>query len=262
MNRAGIRLQHHVDHRVPGQGVLEHHPRLAVVPVHQRVDQRERVAGAGVPAADQDRLARDGRRVSGRRSRSVSAEHPPGLAEEHPHHALHQVVVDALEVRRPDPPAEPGGQPEPEQHHQQQRLAGQVEHRRPTAAAAPASRPGSTGESAAATISHSGRVTQTRTVEQDDGRRDDQPPQQPRSSASSRSSRYVDAGVVRRVDPVLHPGEVAVGQERVVAARRAAGREHVRLDVARAARSSRGRTGAGGRSRTTPGPPPTAGAAA
>ena len=62
-------VQDHVDRGVPGQGVLEHHARLAVVPVHQRVDQHERVARPRVPAADQQRLARDGRRAPARRSR-------------------------------------------------------------------------------------------------------------------------------------------------------------------------------------------------
>ena len=49
--------EQHVDDRVPGQGVLEHDPRLAAVPVHQRVDQRERVARPGVPAGHQERDA-------------------------------------------------------------------------------------------------------------------------------------------------------------------------------------------------------------
>ena len=77
--------------------------------------------GPGVPAADQQRRARVRVRASGPSVSIRSAQHPPGLAEEHPHHALHQVVVDALEVRRPDPPAEARGEPEPEQDDQQQR---------------------------------------------------------------------------------------------------------------------------------------------
>ena len=71
--------------------------------------------------------------ASGRRTVGLDPQrqHPPGLPEEHPHHALHQVVVDALEVRRPHPAAEARGEPQPEQHQQQQRLAGQVEDHDP-----------------------------------------------------------------------------------------------------------------------------------
>ena len=87
----------------------------------------------------------------------LQPQHPPRLAEEDPHHALHQVVVDALEVRRAHPAAEarrrttaraapPAAAP---------RRSGRAS--RPTAAAAPASGPGSTGERTAATISHAGQ---------------------------------------------------------------------------------------------------------
>ena len=69
-------------------------------------------------------------------------------------------------------------------------------------------------------------------------------------------------GVVRRVDAVLHAGEVAAAEQRVVAARGAAGRAARGTRRGRAARPARGRTGAGGRSRRTPGPPPTVASAA
>ena len=52
----------------------------------------------------------------------VEPQHPLGLAEEHPHHALHQVVVEPLPVRRAHPPAEAGGQPVAEHDHEQQRV--------------------------------------------------------------------------------------------------------------------------------------------
>ena len=123
-------VQEHVDGRVPGEGVLEDDARLAVVPVHERVDQRERVARSRVPAADQQRLA--GVRVRGRAGGlDGQVEHPLGLAEEHPQQALHEVVVDALEVRRPHPPPEARRDPQPEQDDEQHALADQVEDRQP-----------------------------------------------------------------------------------------------------------------------------------
>ena len=100
-------VQQHVDRRVPGQRVLEDDPRLAVVPVHQRVDQHERVARVRRAGSRPAAAGPGARPVSGPSVSMLEPQHPPGLAEEHPHHALHQVVVDALEVRRPDPPAEP-----------------------------------------------------------------------------------------------------------------------------------------------------------
>ena len=123
-------VQQHVDGRVPRQRVLEDDARLAVVPVHQRVDQREGVARPRVPAADQQRLAgvRVGRRAGGL---DGQVEHPPGLAEEHPEHALDEVVVDALVVRRPDPRPEARRDPQPEQDDQQHALADQVQDQHP-----------------------------------------------------------------------------------------------------------------------------------
>ncbi len=55
-------VQQDADGRVPGEGVLEHDARLPAVPVHERVHQQERVARTGVPAAHQQRLARERRR--------------------------------------------------------------------------------------------------------------------------------------------------------------------------------------------------------
>ncbi len=126
----GDPVQQHVDGRVPRQRVLQYDARLTVVPVHQGVDQREGVARPRVPAADQQRLARV--RV-GRRSRGLDGqvEHPPGLAEEHPEHALDEVVVDALVVRRPDARPEARRDPQPEQDDQQHALADQVQDQHP-----------------------------------------------------------------------------------------------------------------------------------
>ncbi len=134
--------QDHVDGRVPREGVLEDDARLAAVPVQQRVHQGERVARPRVAAADENRPL--GVPVG---CRPVGADpqcqHPARLAEEADQRELHEVVVDAGEVRRPDLPPEARRQPQAEEHEQQQRLGCQVEERHPEAAAAPASGPGS-----------------------------------------------------------------------------------------------------------------------
>ena len=136
-------VQQHVDHRVPGERLLEHHPRLAVVGVHQRVDQHEGVGRARVPAGDDQLASREGVRRRALRG-DLEVHHALGLPEEHPGHGLHQLVVDALEVRRADPPPEAAGEPQPQQRRQQQRLQRQVEHEHPEEArrSPPAGHPG------------------------------------------------------------------------------------------------------------------------
>src|SRR5690349_20464452 len=100
-------------------------------------------------------------------------------------------------------------------------------------------RPGSTGDSAAAAISHSGKVTQSSTVSSTtSGARTTR-----RSSLVIRPARSSRVGgrevlpevVLRRlvglVDPELHGAEVPAPEQRVVTAGGAARREHVRLDT-------------------------------
>ena len=122
--------EQHPERRVPGEHLLEHDPRLAAVPVHQRVHQREGVPRAGVPAEHQQRLAGVGVR-GGPDGLDLQAQHPPGLAEEHHEVGLHQVVVDPLEERVADEDPEARGDPEPEQLHQDDALQGQVHHPEP-----------------------------------------------------------------------------------------------------------------------------------
>ncbi len=129
-------VEQHVDQRVPGQGVLEHHAWLAVVPVHQRVEQHQRVPRPGVPAGDQEREARVGVRL-----RAVGdhaqVEHAAGLGEQDPGHALHEVVVQALEVRGAQAAAAAAGQPVAQQDREAERLQAQVDHREPEQAQRP-----------------------------------------------------------------------------------------------------------------------------
>ena len=252
----GDPAQDHPDGGVPGQRVLEHHARLARVVVHQGVHQDERVARAGVPAAHQDRPARV--RVRGRaRDLDREVEHPPGLAEEHPQRALHEVVVDALPVRRADPPAEPGRQPVAEQHDEQHRLDGEVGDHQPQQPQRPpaAGQPGRDGRG--------GDQPQRR------GHPEQQPsarwsPARRRAGGTAGFSRadpveVGQRGVVRRLDLGLHPGEVAVGEDRVVARRRAAaGSTCTSTSGCGRPPRARGGTGAAGRSRRRPGRPATA----
>ena len=153
-------VQHHVDRRVPLQGVLEHDARLAGVPVHQRVHEEERVARAGVPATGPAAAARRTTSAAGPRRRPARAA-PAGLPEQDLQEPLHQVVVRPLEARRPDPPAEAAGHPQPEQHDQHHRLEQQVQQHHPEQP----QRPPPAGQdvaSAAATSSSTGRpVTAT-----------------------------------------------------------------------------------------------------
>ncbi len=122
--------EQHAERRVPGEHLLEHHPGLAAVPVHQRVHQDERVARTRMAAEHQQRLAGIGvrRRADGL---DLQAQHPPGLAEEHDQVALHEVVVDPLEERVADEHPEARGDPEPEELDQDEALQGQVHHAQP-----------------------------------------------------------------------------------------------------------------------------------
>ena len=122
--------QQHPERGVPGEGLLEHDPWLAAVPVHQGVHQRERVTGPRVPAEDQQRLARE--RVRARADGlDLQPQHPARLPEEHDQVGLHDVVVDPLEERPPQEQPEPRGDPEPEQLHQREALQRQVHHQQP-----------------------------------------------------------------------------------------------------------------------------------
>ena len=178
MNRAGIRLQHDVDHRVPGEGVLEDDAGLAGVPVHQRVDQRERVAGPGVTAADQDRLA--GMSVGGGAPRSPSAARArawprgrtPTSGPAPGRSGCLRSTASGSASRTRRPAQRPKSTTRSTASHVRYSIATHSIRRA-------LHRPGSTGESAAAPISHSGNVTQTTIGEHDDSGRDDQPPQRP-----------------------------------------------------------------------------------
>ena len=110
-------VQQHVDRRVPRQRVLEDDARLAVVPVHERVDQRERVARPGVPAADQQRLAGVGVRCRalGRRCRAAAPASPRGTA---PTSRPAPGRSGCPAVRRPHPAAATRREPVAEHHHE------------------------------------------------------------------------------------------------------------------------------------------------
>ena len=213
--------QHHVDRRVPREGVLQHHARLAGVPVQQGVHQDERVARPRVAAHHEHRSVRHARRV-----RPVGAdpqrEHAPGLAEEDDQRALDEVVVDAGEVRRPDPPAEAARDPQAEHHREQQRLEGQVDDHDPEQPQRPPparqERRQRRGADQPQRQGHPDRDGQA-----DHRRRDDEPAQCPGpgltvgSRAAERVVEVAAGGGVRRVDAGLHAGEVPVGEQRVVA---------------------------------------------
>ena len=88
----GQPVENDVDRGIPLQGVLEHDARVAPVPVHQRVDNQEGVAGAGVARHDDQRSA-----TVVRRRRALDddpdAEHPSCLPLQHPEEPSDDRVV-------------------------------------------------------------------------------------------------------------------------------------------------------------------------
>ena len=167
--------------------------------------------------------------------------------------------MDALPVRRTDAAAETRGEPPARTGSPAARS--RRSPRRPSArgCAAAASGPGSTGTSAATTISQSGSRTQSATASRIiagaiTSRRSSQ------ITAASRARREVVAATLRswprsaRGRGRSRGGRAASRPEPRCRARAARAPRHHR-----APRPARGRTDGGGRSRTRPGPPPTAG---
>ena len=223
-------VEDHVDRRVPGEGVLEDDPRLAVVPVQQGVHQHERVAGPRVAAHHQHRPVGHPRRV-----RPVGADpqrqHPPGLAEEDDQRALHQVVVDAGEVGRADPPAEAAGQPQAEQHRAASASRRWRRAAPATARAAPATGRAAPGRAPRPPAASTGRVTHISDRQADHRRGHHQPTEDPHERAPHGAAELrveeVPRGVVRRVDAGLHAARSRGGRaasRRATTCRRRAGR--------------------------------------
>ena len=138
----------------------------------------------------------------------LQPQHPPRLPEEHHEEGQHDVVVDPLEARRADPPAEAGADPEPEQLDQRDALQRQVHQRPPRAAAAAAAGPGTNGESSPAPTQPERHVVHT-------ARSARSPAARPRAAGApaDRAASEVllqvgHARAVRRLDPAGHRGGV------------------------------------------------------
>jgi hypothetical protein len=122
-----------VDQRIQLQHVLEHDPRPAqVVPVHQGVDEEERVTGTGVPGEHHHGVRRSRHPVVQGRPRRAVGDQPQG--EQPPRHAHEHVEQQAqhVVVRRPvrggvQPAPEAAAHPQHRCHRQTGRLQRQVD---------------------------------------------------------------------------------------------------------------------------------------
>ena len=141
--------------------------------------------GPGVPAADQDRQA--GVRVGARAvGDDVEVQHPLGLAEEHPHHALDEVVVDALPVRRAQPRARSRWRARSRTCTTSSSASITAYITKIQSSRSARQRPGSSGESAAARDQPQRQEDEEHPDQHHDGRRQHDPSQQRAHRCSSR----------------------------------------------------------------------------
>ena len=159
-----------------------------------------------------------------------------------------------VRMRRP----KPGGQPEPEEHDQQDALGGDADHEHPQQPQRPPPAGQHRGQRGRHDQPQRQRCSRATTARPIIAGAITQPPQQPHHAGTGQ---VVPRGLVAGLDPAADLREVAVGQERVVASRRTAGRAARAPPRPRAPRPARARSGGAGRSRRRRGRPPTAASA-